>query len=377
MAEGFYSGATRASLTWLRGANRLDLSGSLASTAYGTDVDGDDTDVRLAASFRRRLSSRFMVDGGVSGWQFRRESLPLYDMDRVGGSLRLGWVASDNWILATSANYNRSLYPSRATAGDGRGETHAMLDVGLAATRQIGKTMLTAEGLFRRNESNAEAAGYRGPVLSLRSQSPLFARMSLSAYAVFGRRSYDTFQYFQVNGKSIELVSVLREDETLQFGFTLGRPINSRMRLFADGSWIRQSSSNPVFGFNQSRFSIGFSLDLVEPPSVRSGPHLLVDSPMRPADAGSGIRFRFRAPEAAEVSLVGGFNAWADGRHPLSGPNKDGVWETVIPLEPGIYRYAFIVDGNWVTPQDAPRYESDGYGGENGVITIGSPGTYQ
>ena len=61
--------------------------------------------------------------------------------------------------------------------------------------------------------------------------------------------------------------------------------------------------------------------------------------------------------------MVGGFNGWDPTRNPLTGPDQDGVWETVIPLTAGVWRYAFVVDGEWVEPLDAPRYEDDGFGG--------------
>jgi hypothetical protein len=42
----------------------------------------------------------------------------------------------------------------------------------------------------------------------------------------------------------------------------------------------------------------------------------------------------------------------------------------VVPLAAGVWRYAFLVDGEWVSPPDASRYEEDGFGGRNGVIHV-------
>ena len=89
------------------------------------------------------------------------------------------------------------------------------------------------------------------------------------------------------------------------------------------------------------------------------------------------MRFQLRAPGASAVSLVGGFNGWVPGVHQLNGPDPNGIWEAVVPIQPGIYRYAFVVDGEWKAPQDAPRYEDDGFGGENGVVEIRKWPTYQ
>ena len=50
-------------------------------------------------------------------------------------------------------------------------------------------------------------------------------------------------------------------------------------------------------------------------------------------------------PEVENVAVVGNFNAWEGTA--LSDPDGDGIWTTSIPLAPGRYEYAFIVDGQW------------------------------
>jgi 1,4-alpha-glucan branching enzyme len=56
----------------------------------------------------------------------------------------------------------------------------------------------------------------------------------------------------------------------------------------------------------------------------------------------AGVQFAVWAPNAERVSVVGDFNRWEPGRHPL-GPRWDGsgIWEGFIPgLEPGsMYKY--------------------------------------
>jgi predicted alpha/beta superfamily hydrolase len=51
----------------------------------------------------------------------------------------------------------------------------------------------------------------------------------------------------------------------------------------------------------------------------------------------------------------------------------DGVWATTTTLPPGRHLYKFVVDGkDWVHDQKNPRWEEDGHGGRNSVVTIGS-----
>lgn len=56
--------------------------------------------------------------------------------------------------------------------------------------------------------------------------------------------------------------------------------------------------------------------------------------------------FVIAAPGAKSVAVVGDFSAWQP--IPLSDPDGDGIWTASIPLPPGRYEYAFLVDGKWV-----------------------------
>ena len=59
-------------------------------------------------------------------------------------------------------------------------------------------------------------------------------------------------------------------------------------------------------------------------------------------DGRPGVRFAVWAPEAARASVVGDFNAWEVGAHPLARRGTSGVWEGFVPgLEEGAtYKYA-------------------------------------
>src|SRR5258706_15880219 len=58
-------------------------------------------------------------------------------------------------------------------------------------------------------------------------------------------------------------------------------------------------------------------------------------------DAMHGTRFAVWAPNAERVSVVGDFNGWQPGVHPLTG-SEIGVWEGFIPgVHTGaLYKYA-------------------------------------
>jgi len=57
------------------------------------------------------------------------------------------------------------------------------------------------------------------------------------------------------------------------------------------------------------------------------------------------VLFVLPALDATNVLVVGNFNSW-EGT-PLSDEDRDGIWTARVPLPPGRYEYAFVIDGRW------------------------------
>ena len=77
--------------------------------------------------------------------------------------------------------------------------------------------------------------------------------------------------------------------------------------------------------------------------SLLPGPERL--APSLSASANREVLFVVPALDAKQVAVVGDFNGWE--ATPLSDDNHDGIWTANIPLSPGRYEYAFIIDGRW------------------------------
>jgi hypothetical protein len=96
----------------------------------------------------------------------------------------------------------------------------------------------------------------------------------------------------------------------------------------------------------------------------------------RPIEAAAAIdgavtRFMIVAPQAREVSLVGDFNDWDQRATPLVKLTGQGVWTVEVPLQPGRYSYAFLVDGQrWLPDPAAPRAVGDDFGRPSSVVTV-------
>jgi hypothetical protein len=102
-------------------------------------------------------------------------------------------------------------------------------------------------------------------------------------------------------------------------------------------------------------------------PGDAQSPAVASDQPA----AAALMQFVLVAPEAASVAVVGDFNDWSFSATPLERQPGDDVWWVTVPLRPGRYRYAFVVNGtSWRPDPNAPAAE-DEFGRPNSVVTIG------
>jgi chromosome partitioning protein len=87
-----------------------------------------------------------------------------------------------------------------------------------------------------------------------------------------------------------------------------------------------------------------------------------------PRRTGEGVVFALEAPEAHRVQLVGDFNEWAlDGAEMTQ---SGGVWTQLLRLQPGRYRYRYVVDGCWCSDPRNTDVEPSPYGGDNSVCVV-------
>ncbi|KPK00953.1 MAG: hypothetical protein AMS20_14555 [Gemmatimonas sp. SG8_28] len=88
--------------------------------------------------------------------------------------------------------------------------------------------------------------------------------------------------------------------------------------------------------------------------------------------AGDGVKeaiFRVRYDDADAVSLMGDFSDW----QPISMSREDGYWVAVVPVQPGLYHFGFLVDGEWHVPENAPGRVTDEFGQTNATLAVPEP----
>jgi hypothetical protein len=82
-------------------------------------------------------------------------------------------------------------------------------------------------------------------------------------------------------------------------------------------------------------------------------------------------RVSIAAADARRVEVAGDWNQW----RPVPLQRADnGVWYLDLAIAPGVYRYAFRIDGQtWQVPRGVAAVD-DGFGGKSAWLTVGQPG---
>jgi len=78
-----------------------------------------------------------------------------------------------------------------------------------------------------------------------------------------------------------------------------------------------------------------------------------------------------KAPQAVTVQVAGDFNHWIP--EAMVPPIKwGGLWRKLYHMPDGIYKYRFLVDGEWICDPRNNRKEPNPFGGYDSVIQVGN-----
>ncbi|MFH1093117.1 MAG: AAA family ATPase [Candidatus Omnitrophota bacterium] len=87
----------------------------------------------------------------------------------------------------------------------------------------------------------------------------------------------------------------------------------------------------------------------------------------------SSAMFSYHSDFVKKVAVVGDFNNWNISAEAELEAKGQGLWQRLFLLEPGSYRYKFVVDGKWIRDPDNPHIELDAEGMENSVLRVVAP----
>jgi hypothetical protein len=142
-------------------------------------------------------------------------------------------------------------------------------------------------------------------------------------------------------------------------------------RFWRAGNWVRRGrpvSVSPLGGLALAAGIVG----VLFVGRALPRPEAPAPAPLAEAQGATVAQFVILQPTAASVSLVGDFNDWNSSSTPMRRAGSSGIWIVTVPLDPGRYRYAFLVDGaTWVSDPSSPPALDDEFGPPSSVVTIG------
>ena len=101
-------------------------------------------------------------------------------------------------------------------------------------------------------------------------------------------------------------------------------------------------------------------------PALRTPASVATSANTRPV-----VRFKFSAPLAEQLALVGDFKSGDARATPMTRDTATGAWEVSITLPEGRYLYAFVADGKqWLPDPEAPLASADDFARQNSVLVV-------
>ena len=81
------------------------------------------------------------------------------------------------------------------------------------------------------------------------------------------------------------------------------------------------------------------------------------------------VHIEFKHATATAISIAGTFNDWRLGVTPMISLG-DGRWFKELVLEPGVYEYRLVVDGEWMPDPRANDTAPNPFGGMNSILNV-------
>ncbi len=94
-------------------------------------------------------------------------------------------------------------------------------------------------------------------------------------------------------------------------------------------------------------------------PAKKLGWDNAVQSHFGPRKVHGGILFQTVSKNARTVELAGDFNNWIP--EPMIS-REEGLWQKIIPITAGTYRYKYIIDGEWQVDPGQPFHQLNAFG---------------
>ncbi|MGD8395665.1 MAG: hypothetical protein PVF43_09335, partial [Candidatus Eiseniibacteriota bacterium] len=316
VGTSFRTAATRLRATWFGSGpreERLTLTGQAALGDHGAGLPGLDSDLGLVGGYSRWLRDAALLDVGLELDRFRRETLPLFDLDRLRAELGLTYVTGTRWWMGPVVSTTWTGYPGRALE-DGDTQRDRRLDLGVRLNRtDRGVSQLALEALHRRNRSSDRLVEYDGWLGLAELRLTPAERLTVRGTLAVDRRAYRDYPVLAADGTT---VLGQRRDRTWRAALALELATGSWVTPFAGGIYVHQTSTIDAFAFDELRLEVGIELRLLPRRSLTSGPAARPAAGRRPA-AGETLTALLDAA-LARAGATAGDAAPTDIRRPLA-----------------------------------------------------------
>jgi hypothetical protein len=307
--------------------------------------------------------------GASGGWFFLSAGAPLaaespfWAASGLGRRLSLGpgRLSAGIDVSAYGHGYRD---PTSETVGTG-GSLEALPFVALAggpARLELRSGLLQYANTFA-GQSRSRTLHESGARLILRVAEPItlgaegrYARADEGVYPYAGASLAVDLGRGQIWGSMGRWFSDALEDVAWSTGVTL----RLRQRTDVWGA-ISQQSSDPLY-WNDSRRSWNVGL------SRRIGRHPPAPAPLPVQFSAGGVTVRLPISEVRSAPFIGGdFSGWK----PVPMTRSGEFWTVCLPLDPGIYHYAFRTAGEeWFVPESTPGRRDDGFDGFVAILVV-------
>jgi hypothetical protein len=165
----------------------------------------------------------------------------------------------------------------------------------------------------------------------------------------------------------VGIIPVSTFDVTLEGGELWAKPTNARKRRLlrrSGASFTDEVAGTPV-RFNRDDEGRVVSVTFVYEGESYTAPR--VELPPPSLKGNTTFRLKGHA-DASIVAVAGSFNNWNQSQ--LLFAREGDEWVCRVDLDPGVYTYKLVVDGNWLLDPANPSTQEDEAGNVNNVLEV-------
>lgn len=188
-------------------------------------------------------------------------------------------------------------------------------------------------------------------------EKPLYVHALLTLFNSDARFSQEVYEEVRKHFQGKLFTSIIHENSLFKEAASAGSSI------------VEFSPSSPA-----SRDYIHLAKEYLERqwdhemPQQKLGWDNVVHEHFGPKKVPGGVLFQVQSPNASWVEIAGDFNQWIP--EPMVRSQLPGMWQKVIPIGSGKYRYKFIIDGEWQMDPYHPVRQQNAYGTYDSYLEI-------